>query len=225
MRVRSASFIIFIAVSLSAVSMLHAEDVAPSSAEEWQQIISEEGLFAIEMPALPTFKTRVREYTVGEIRENAYELEGKDSEFTAEYTDLPGFVVIFGQGIIYRMAKRNFLRESHASEIDFEDFDLGPLEGKELSFEIEKKGKAPARTGRARFVLAGKRLYVIVAAAEDGAPAMDSIDRFLDSFEIQAYFLKRKAHKYHEMQKESLSPKPAELVPREVATEAKSPTD
>lgn len=217
-----------IAALVCAAHLALAQEVEPLSGQEeaavvpagdrWQQVISEEGRFRVEMPALPTFKTRTREYAVGEIEENSYELETKDGVFAVEYTDLPRIVLMFGRGIIYRMAKRNFLRENHAREVDCADFDLGPFEGRELLFKVEDEGKAPARAGVARFVLAGKRLYVVMAEAKGKTMDVGSMGFFLDSFEIVAGVSGRRMHKYREMQQETLSPEtlPAKIAPKSV---------
>ncbi|MBN1282872.1 MAG: hypothetical protein JXA24_03775 [Proteobacteria bacterium] len=206
----SAIHLALAAALLCAAGPLAAEETAskagPGAAapaeDGWQPIISEDGLFSVEMPAVPVFKTSVNEYRIGEIEENSYALELKDSEFVVEYIDLPGFVTIFGRGIIYRMAKRSFLREARLGETGWADIDLGPLGGKELSFEQERRGRPSARSGRARFVLAGRRLYVVAASAEPGSEAAGWVERFLDSFEIHALSSRRRVHKYWEMRQE-----------------------
>ena len=167
--------------------LIMAGFVLPAAAEtaEWKTFTSEAGSFSVLMPGTPTFSDTTDHTVVGDVGENLFSLDVKEGSFSAEYSDLPRVAVIFDSAkSIYKDAKEGLLKETGASEKKYYIFIHDGMKGRELEYEVPAGGESEARTGKARFLLKDKRLYVLVGTVpkKDGDEKL--IDRFLDSFKL-----------------------------------------
>jgi hypothetical protein len=129
------------------------------------------------MPGTPKLSTKVDHVPVGEIVENLYTYESKKITLTAEYSDLPEIAVAFGgKKTIYDKSKKGFLKDVGGEELVFEDITVGGHKGKELAY------KTATRSGKVRFILMSKRLYVLQASVLLSSKDKSPIDYYLKSF-------------------------------------------
>lgn len=150
----------------------HAVDV-----DAWQRFTSEEGRFSIMMPGHPTMSLKRDETPVGEVISRIYTYENTTISLTAEYSDLPGVAVIFGgRKRIYSKSRDAFLEDAKGHEVASLDIRFGAYRGRELIYETA------TQYGKARFILIGKRLYVLQAAMDKGVEDKSPIDRYFETF-------------------------------------------
>jgi hypothetical protein len=143
----------------------------------WREFTSKEGRFSVRMPGRPTMSLKRDETPVGEVVSRIYTYENTVISLTAEYSDLPGVAVIFGgRKRIYDKSRDAFLKDAEGHEIASLGIRLDAYRGMELIYETA------TQYGKARFILIGKRLYVLQAAMAKGADDRAPIDRYLDTF-------------------------------------------
>ncbi len=155
-------------------------------ASSWQTFASTAGGFSLLVPGRPQFRERVHQSFVGAIRENTYRVTSGDGDYSAEYSDLPWVAVgLGGPETIFRRAKEGVLSDNGGVEGSFNVLSLGKHPGRELTFQ------GPGReSGKARFFLVERRLYVLVASGANPA----NVQKFLDSFRLlQAARAKRES--------------------------------
>ena len=145
-------------------------------ASTWKVFTSAEGGFSILMPGNPELHENIHKSFVGAIRENTYSATTKDGGYSVEYSDLPGLAVdLAGSGTILDKAKAGVLKDNGGAETSFNSISLRKHPGKELSFQIPGKD-----SGKARFFLVEKRLYVLVATSSN----LVHVETFLNSFKL-----------------------------------------
>ncbi|MCC7343337.1 MAG: hypothetical protein IT573_00260 [Deltaproteobacteria bacterium] len=155
--------------------------VAPGLASaqgKWRDFSSPEGGFSVSLPGKPSLTQSVHKSFVGAVKESTYTAKSGGVTYSASYSELPGIAVTLGGShTIFNKAKDGLLKEAGGSENAFDAISLGKIEGRELSFTLNGGG-----SGRARFFLVDKRLYVIVASGRASAAA--AMIKFLNSFKL-----------------------------------------
>ncbi|KAB2840225.1 hypothetical protein F9K50_06180 [bacterium] len=166
-------------VAISVALWLAALALRPAPAEaKWQTFSPPAGNFSVSMPGKPQLTQSVHKSFVGAVKESTYTAKSGGVTYSASYSELPGIAVTLGGShTIFNKAKDGLLKEAGGSENAFNKISLGKNEGRELSFTLNGGG-----SGKARFFLVDKRLYVIVASGTSGASA--GVDRFLNSFKL-----------------------------------------
>ncbi len=171
MRASSVAFIVTLWLAASALW--------PGKAEaKWQTFSPPAGDFSVSMPGKPQLTQSVHKSFVGAVKESTYTIKAGGVTYSASYSELPGIAVALGgTHTIFNKAKDGLLKEAGGSENAFDAISLGKNEGRELSFTLNGGG-----SGKARFFLVDKRLYVIVASGPASAAA--AMGKFLDSFKL-----------------------------------------
>lgn len=145
---------------------------------KWRSFTSPAGDFSVLMPGKPQAIETVHKSFVGAVKETNYTVTSDGATYSASYSELPGIAVsLGGSHTIFNKAKEGLLKEAGGTENSFTETSLGSSEGRELSFTLNGGG-----TGKARFFLIDKRLYVVVANGPSGAAA--AVSRFLNSFKL-----------------------------------------
>lgn len=148
----------------------------------WRVFTSDEGRFRVDMPGKPVETTETRSTIVGSLTGYRFEFEQEDSFFLVEFRDLPRVATLF-------MSSKSLVEQATDGLLDYAK---GPvLRNEQITVDGE-----PARalrytvanrdhqTARARVILAGRRLYLVIAGVPDKAGEKTKATRFLDSFEF-----------------------------------------
>lgn len=144
-----------------------------------------EGGFSIWMPGEPVLQEVFHKTFVGKIKENSYILETDTETYSSSYTELPGIALSFvGKNGLLKKAKKGFLKATGAQEISYRKIIFEGKEGAELAFQIPAENRANPASGKARFFIFGKKLYVMTMTSNQGQAGIALIDRYLDSFQL-----------------------------------------
>lgn len=157
-----------------------------AEAAEWRAFTSPAGGFSVFLPGAPTFSRQTRRTAVGLIEENYYRLDSAEARYSVEYQDLPGLAVFFASaGKIYNETRFGVLEKYRGKEIGYREIEFAGHPGRELVFEMPAPGGGRGIwIEKARFLLAGGRLYVLEAGVPETKGETAGIDRFLDSFRL-----------------------------------------
>jgi hypothetical protein len=159
---------------------LTATSFGKALAAPWRLLTSNEGNFSVLMPGKPAFQVDSQKSFVGDIATNLYNLQSKNGQYSASYSDLPGIAVdLGGEGTILGKAKKGLLKHDGGEEQSFTDSSVAGFPAKVLSYSLPAQGK----TGKAKFILVHKRLYVL-SATQSAAGNPGNIDKFLESFQL-----------------------------------------
>ena len=155
----------------------------PAYGAGWFSFSSTEGGYQILFPQKPQKQTAVHKSIVGDIGENTYSAPGgTGTEYSVEYSNLPGIAVTFGgDGGIMDKAKKGLLQDCQGQEQSFSDTSLQGFPGKELEYRFTG-GDGKTQYGKARFYMVKKRLFVLVATSPKPNPS--NWGKFFNSFTL-----------------------------------------
>ncbi|MFO1519897.1 MAG: hypothetical protein U1F57_09590 [bacterium] len=149
---------------------------------------SPEGGFSVKMPGKPLFQQIHHKSFVGDVKENTYTLKTKTEEYSVSYTQLPGIATTFeSDQALFNKAKDGFVKDTGADEVSYGKFPFNGKQGRELVFKIDATDKSEVTTGKARFFLFDKILYVVTASTTRGVKGGAVVDQFLDSFKLMPH--------------------------------------
>jgi len=142
-----------------------------------------EGKFSALLPCKPRHETRTFSAAAGTLTMTMYSCSLKQATMAVAYTDYPAAALATGRMREQVDAGRDaLLRKIGAGAHAEEEVAIAGLPGRQVYAE----GRAGARGAllKARFVVAGNRLYQIAYVGERNGPAMADIDLFLTSFKL-----------------------------------------
>ncbi|PIU57241.1 MAG: hypothetical protein COS89_04995 [Deltaproteobacteria bacterium CG07_land_8_20_14_0_80_38_7] len=176
--IKVSFFIIFFLVGTESI---YAKDL------EWDKFVSKPGKFSILMPCEPVFSTEVEHSSVGNIHEMIFSCSKQGITFVVEYSDLLAIAVYLGgEHVIYKNSRKAFLKDVNGEKVALETIKIKwGFIGKELTY------RTATDLGKVRFILAGKRLFVLQVYAEQKKYDEDLFDEFLDSFKQKYKKLKK----------------------------------
>ncbi len=127
----------------------------------WKKFELEAQGLSILMPGTPKMNKIHNKSFIGDIATHEYYLENGRDAYSVEFTDLPGFAVVFsGRDGIYEHAKAALLKTTLSKPVSFTDITLNGVHGKKLVYDTPTKPGHPEMQGEARLFLSGDRLYV-----------------------------------------------------------------
>ncbi len=172
---------IFLLVMISCPQLLQAATPKKSGkGAAWQVFSSSAGGFSVSMPGTPSLSRDTHKSFVGSIQENTYSLQTPSGNYSVEYSDLPGIAVSMGgEHTIFDKAKEGLLKNVGGTQTSFSPVNSAGHSGMELSFQVPASGSS----GKARFFLVQKRLYVLVGTSP--SPLSPNVDKYLQSFALQ----------------------------------------
>ena len=145
---------------------------------DWRELSVPEGGFAVLLPGRASREVRTLDTTVGSVTMTMYAVSLKRATMAVAYADYPAGALAGEHGREQLNAERDaLLRNIGASSHSEEQVLIGGLPGRQIYAE--------GRTGthsallKARFVVAGNRLYQIAYVGARGAVAMADINMFL----------------------------------------------
>jgi len=150
---------------------------------DWRELSVRDGAFAVLLPGKASREARTLDTTAGAVTMTMYACSLKQGTMAVAYTDYPAGALAGEHGREQLNAERDaLLRNIGASSHSEEQVQIGGLPGRQIYAE--------GRTGtrrvllKARFVVAGNRLYQIAYVGERDGLAMADIDMFLTSFRL-----------------------------------------
>lgn len=150
---------------------------------DWRELSVPEGGFAVLLAGRARREARPVRTAAGTLTMTMYASSLKHGTMAVAYTDYPAAALSGGHGREQLDAARDaLLRNIGASAHAEEEVVIAGLPGRQVYAE----GRAGARDLllKARFLVAGKRLYQIAYVGDRGGLAMADIDMFLTSFKL-----------------------------------------
>ena len=165
--------------------MLVAFSVNGAANPGWKELRLEAQKLSVSMPGTAKKKEIHSKSFIGDITTNEYYVDDGLDTYSVEYTELPGFAVLFsGSDTIYEHARGALLKDTLSKTISFTDITLSGVQGKRLVYDTPTKRGHPEMQGEARFFLFGDRLYVADAVVEM-AGSEKKLEHFFSSLEIK----------------------------------------
>ena len=150
---------------------------------DWRELSVRAGGFSVLLPGKASREARTLDTTAGAVTMTMYACSLKQATMAVAYTDYPAGALAGEHGREQLDAERDaLLRNIGASSHSEEQVLIGGLPGRQIYAE----GRTGTRSAllKARFVVAGNRLYQIAYVGARGAVAMADIDMFLSSFKL-----------------------------------------
>jgi hypothetical protein len=151
----------------------------PTAAGEEQLVHSEMGRFSVQLPVKLDATTATTEISGDTLTWTVSTASQGDTLYAVAYTDLPLEILALGQeAVIASLEARPFLQEFDWQTLSNrgQRVTLGDIPG--IEFLELNAGQVSA----ARFYLANRRLYAVMASSSD----LHEVSRFLDSFAIDS---------------------------------------
>ncbi len=147
---------------------------------DWRELSVPEGRFSVLLPGKARQETRTLNSAAGALTMTLYACSLKQGTMGVSYTDYPPAALAADHGRRQLDAARDaLLRNIDAGAHVEEDLAIAGLPGR----QVYAVGRAGTQL-KARFVVAGSRLYQIAYVGARDAPAMADIDMFLTSFKL-----------------------------------------
>jgi hypothetical protein len=150
---------------------------------DWRELTVPEGKFSALLPCKPHHETRTFNAAAGTVTMAMYACSLKRGTMAVAYADYPAAALAAGQMREQVDAARDaLLRNIGAGARTEEEVAIAGVPGRQVYAE----GRAGAQVAllKARFVVAGSRLYQIAYVGARDDPAMADIDLFLTSFKL-----------------------------------------
>jgi hypothetical protein len=150
---------------------------------DWRELSVPQGGFAVLLPGRASREVRTLDTTAGAVTMTMYAVSLKRGTMAVAYAGYPAGALAGDHGRAQLDAERDaLLRNIGASSHSEEPVLIGGLPGRQIYAE----GRTGTRSAllKARFVVAGNRLYEIAYVGARGAVAMADIDMFLTSFKL-----------------------------------------
>lgn len=175
---------VLVILSLGTTAMI-AFAATSSSSAPWKIFTLESQSLSVSMPGTPKMKELHTESFIGNITTHEYYVDDTPDSYSVEFTDLPGFAVVFsGSDVIYDHAKGALLKQTLSKVISFTDVTLNGVKGKRLVYDTPTKPGHPEMQGEARFFLAGDRLYTADAVVKMGG-GTEKLKQFFSTLMIK----------------------------------------
>ncbi len=150
---------------------------------DWRELSVPEARFSVLLPGKASRETRTLNAAAGALTMTMYAVSLKRGTMAVAYTDYPAAALAGEHGREQLDAERDaLLRNIGASQHSEEKVLVAGLPGRQVLAE----GRTGARDLllKARFVVAGSRLYQIAYVGERDSVATADIDMFLTSFKL-----------------------------------------
>ncbi len=151
---------------------------------DWRELSVPEARFTVLLPGKASRETRTLNTAAGALTMTMYAVSLKQATMAVAYTDYPAAALTGEHGREQMDAERDaLLRNIGASTHSEEKVLIAGLPGRQVYAE----GRTGARRVqlKARFVVAGNRLYQIAYVGERNSVATADIDMFLTSFKLR----------------------------------------
>jgi len=155
--------------------------IAACGSGDWVEVRSQEGRFAIKLPAAPTESTQQVETRAGTLALRSWKLDHDGFTYLVSFSDYPeAFLAAHGPGAILDAASEGASAIVAGKRLEETDISLGKNPGRFLVL-LDASGE---RVLQIRLLLVGRRLYQfgIVTPRQDRSAA--EVTRFLDGFAL-----------------------------------------
>jgi len=184
MTFRAAPRKIVLAVLVVGMTTMVGSGASDSSDSNWKIFALDDQGLSVSMPGTPKKKEINSKSFVGDITTHEFYVDDNPDTYSVEFTDLPGFAVLFsGSDVIYDHAKGALLKVTLSKVISFADVTLNGVKGKKLVYDTPTKPHHPEMQGEARFFLVDDRLYTADAVVKMSG-GNEKLARFFSSLKI-----------------------------------------
>jgi len=151
---------------------------------DWRELSVPEGKFSALLPCKPRHEARTFSTAAGTLTMTMYACGLKQGTMAVAYADYPAAALAAGQmPELVDAARDALLRNIGAGARTEEEVAIAGLPGRQVY--AEGRAGAQGTLLKARFVVAGNRLYQIAYVGSGDGPAMADIDMFLTSFKLR----------------------------------------
>ncbi len=151
-----------------------------------QEYMSPEGRYRVQFPGKPKVADRTEQTPLGPIiNKVATTKDWSQTERTVAYADFPGGLIHLGnKDRMLDGACQGFATGSNLVIQSKMPIAKNGHPGREVAFETQEGHPAGKLTGRTRIYLVGARLYQLTVAGPRGRITPETMESFLDSFEL-----------------------------------------
>lgn len=160
---------------------------APTPEPDWQEFISEDGGFAVLMPAEPVEETQPASLAGSAEHHMVMARYGASAAFGVAYTELPEDVAsVEPQAIqdILDLGRDGALASIGGTLVTEQTISLEGFDGRHIEFTLPEDRFPGGGTGVLRVYLVGSRAYQVLALGASGQLDGEDVARFLESFRL-----------------------------------------
>ncbi|MFQ5697766.1 MAG: hypothetical protein ACE5IL_05705 [Myxococcota bacterium] len=148
----------------------------------WREVRPEVAAFQVGFPGDPSYTQQVHSTWVGSIVEQRWAVERSDLHLEVLRYELPFLsTFVLSDASLVRRARDSLLEDRGGRKLAWEPARISERSGWTLRFEVPGP---ESRTEEARFLLAGRTLYILDAAPEGDGPGTLA-KRFFSSFRLR----------------------------------------
>jgi hypothetical protein len=179
LKVSGSQIVIIVVAAIGSVLIAHYEELLP---RHWQTYMAPDGTFSLDLPGKPTIETNQAPLeSGGTITLHSINVAVGSSAYTCTYVELENASQKSPDQVL-ESARDGSLRNVQGTLITQNQLTVQGFPG--LQFQAHARGNSLMDS---RMVLAGNRLYMIMAVAADGQNAQPkTVERMFDSFKVNS---------------------------------------
>ncbi|MEM7147022.1 MAG: hypothetical protein AAF591_18020 [Verrucomicrobiota bacterium] len=151
---------------------------------EWVRIKSQDGKLSAEFPKeVQNYQTQTETTAAGKVVTTFGVYDGDGILLSGSGSGVPGLAkMLVGEGGIFNGSKKRLLGPANGEEVSWKETTIGGYPARIL--EYRNKPGTEAYTGKAAFILVGKRMYTLNAVLTKDTPENQAmVDRLANSIE------------------------------------------
>jgi hypothetical protein len=149
----------------------------------WRVYESPEGRFKVSAPGAPSLTTSSQSTFLGPIHQARYAFELAEGQVVVEHHDLPRLAtLLLPAGAILGRAQSSLLEDVGGRLLESREVSQQGYPAREISYDV---AGPPSLRERALLILAGNRLYLVIATWSPPDDFALSLAQLLGSFELR----------------------------------------
>jgi hypothetical protein len=169
---------------LAAVGGLLFAGIGDAQGVEWVRIKSADGKISAEFPSeVQNLQTMTETTAAGKVETTFGVYDGDGVLLSGSGSGIPGLAkMLVGEGGLFNSSKKRLLAAGNGEEVSWKETKIGEFPARIL--EYKNKAGTEVYTGKAAFILIGKRMYVLNAVMTKETPENQAmVDRLANSIE------------------------------------------
>ena len=151
----------------------------------WQEYTSQSGRYSILMPGKPKEQTQSLDSTARTLNMYTATFEDRAGAYLVAYVDYPADMIRSGsEDYVLDGAVQGGVANVNGKLARQQEISLGEFPGREVELDSPTRGAQPALHIKARYFLAGNRLYQVLVIVQQDQGLPDSAQKFFDSFRL-----------------------------------------
>jgi hypothetical protein len=141
-----------------------------ASGVEWVRIKSKDGKLSAEFPSeVQQVQTETETTAAGKVETTFGTYVGDGIVLSGSGSGIPGLAkMLVGESGLFNSSKKRLLAKAYGQEVSWKETKVGEFPARVLDYK--NQDGSPAYTGKAAFILIGKRMYVLNAVLTKDTP-------------------------------------------------------